>query len=48
MEHERLEAHLQRGLGEAWDGRRGLVGGEQQAVAEVNNDGGAPAGERRG
>ena len=42
-EHERLKAHLMEGLGGARDGRRGLVGEEQSAVAGVNDDGGAPA-----
>ena len=41
-------AHLLEGLGQARDGRRGLVGEEQSAAAGVNGDGGAPAGERRG
>ena len=43
-----VKAHLLEGLGEARDGRRGLVGEEQGAAAEVNDDSSVPIGERRG
>ena len=43
-EHKGLEAHLVVCLSGMRDGRRGLVGEEQSAAAEVLNGGGAPAG----
>ena len=40
-------AHLSDGLGEARDGRRGLVGEEQSAAAGVLDGGGVPIREWR-
>jgi hypothetical protein len=40
-------AHLLVCLRARKGGWRGLIGGEQGAAAEVNDDGGAPAEERR-